>query len=30
MNMAIFTQELGAYLGDRPAAGMTFDLNIRI
>ena len=30
MNMAIFTQELGAHLGDRPAAGMTFDLNVRI
>jgi hypothetical protein len=30
MNMAIFTQELGAHIGDRPAAGMTFNLDLRI
>ncbi len=30
MNMAIFTQELGAHLGDRPSAGMTFNVDLRI
>jgi F plasmid transfer operon, TraF, protein len=30
MNMAIFSQELGAHIGDRPAAGMTFSLDCRI
>jgi hypothetical protein len=30
MNMAIFTQELGAHLGDRPNAGMTVSTDIRI
>jgi len=29
-NMAIFTQELGAHLGDRPESGMTFSLDLRI
>ncbi len=30
MNLAIFTEELGAHLGDRPAAGMTANLDFRI
>ena len=30
LNMAIFSQELGAHIGDRPAAGMTFNVDIRI
>jgi hypothetical protein len=30
MNMAIFTQELGEHLGDRPGAGMTFNVDLRI
>jgi len=29
-NMAVFTQELGAHLGDRPECGMTFGLDLRI
>ena len=30
MNVAIFTQELGAHLGDRPNAGMTISADARI
>ncbi len=30
MNLAIFTQEMGAHLGDRPAAGMTASVDVRI
>lgn len=30
LNIAIFTQELGAHLGDRPSSGMTFNADIRI
>jgi hypothetical protein len=30
VNMAIFTQELGIHLGDRPAAGIAFSLDLRI
>lgn len=30
LNMAIFTQELGVHLGDRPSSGMTFNADIRI
>lgn len=30
MNIAVFTQELGAHLGDQPCAGMTADANVRI
>jgi len=30
MNVAIFTQELGAYLGDRPNAGMSISADMRI
>jgi len=29
MNFALFTQELGAYLGDRPRSGATLDVAIR-
>ena len=30
MNLALFTQELGVHLGDRPSAGMTFNADVRI
>lgn len=30
VNMAVFTQELGLHIGDRPNAGMTFNADIRI
>lgn len=29
MNIAVFTQELGAYVGDRPSAGMSIGTDIR-
>ncbi|HYW85079.1 MAG TPA: hypothetical protein VFB30_17590, partial [Spirochaetia bacterium] len=30
LNMAVFTRELGAHLGDRPSSGMTFSADVRI
>jgi len=30
LNMAVFTEELGLHLGDRPASGVTFSLDVKI
>ncbi len=30
LNAAVFTQELGTHLGDQPAAGLTFNANVRL
>ncbi len=30
LNMALFTRELGAHLGDRPSSGMTFNADLRV